>query len=290
MAAARGADLSLPGGGDTTIASASGSPSATGSGIDPFRLDGKVALITGASRGIGLAIARRVCAQGARTIVSGRNPAACEQVAEELRGAGGEARSLLLDLERIDALPAAAAEAQVMWGRIDILIANAASVTHVGPMARVDSESFDTMFRTNLKSYVWLCNQILPGMVERRDGSLVFIASTSGLVGERGLGVYAMAKAAEMQLVRNIAVEYGRHNIRANAIAPGLVKTDLTRPLWSNAEKLERVVSAYPLRRMAEPEDIAGVAAFLASTAAAFMTGQTVVVDGGGLIGGGTPV
>jgi NAD(P)-dependent dehydrogenase (short-subunit alcohol dehydrogenase family) len=271
MAAAIGAAVSQPAG-------------------DPFRLDGKVALVTGASRGIGRAIAQRLCAQGARVIVSSRDMAACEAFAGDLRANGGEARALAMDLARLDQVDESARAALALWGRIDILVANAAAVTHVGPMARVDNASFDAMFQTNLKSYVWLCNRILPGMAERRDGALVFIGSISGLVGERGLGVYAMVKAAEMQLVRNIAVEYGRHNVRANAIAPGLVRTDLTRAVWSNAEKLERIVSAYPLRRIAEPEDIAGVAAFLASPASAFMTGQTVVVDGGGLIGGGTPV
>ena len=261
----------------------------SGAVADPFRLDGKVALVTGASRGIGLAIARRLAAQGARVIISSRKLEACEQVAAELRAAGAEAVALAMDLSLTDKLDELADAALAIWGRIDILIANAGSVTHVGPLAKVDSASFDAMLQTNLKSYVWLCKRILPGMAERRDGALVFIGSISGLVGERGLGVYALAKAAEMQLVRNIAVEYGRHNVRANAIAPGLVKTDMTKALWSNAEKLERIVAAYPLRRIALPEDIAGVAAFLASPAAAFMTGQTLVVDGGGLISG-TPV
>jgi dehydrogenase/reductase SDR family member 4 len=257
---------------------------------DPFRLDGKVALVTGGSRGIGCAIAERLCAQGAKVIVSSRRIEACEEVAARARAAGGEAAAMVLDLENIGDIAVRAREATAIFGRIDILVANAGSVTHVGPMSRVDSAAFDAMLATNLKSYVWLCNALVPAMVERRDGALVFIGSISGLVGERGLGVYALAKAAEMQLVRNLAVEYGRHNVRANAIAPGLVRTDMTRPIWSNAEKLDRIVASYPLRRIAEPDDIAGVAAFLASPAAAFMTGQTLVVDGGGLIGAGTPV
>ncbi|MCC6474598.1 MAG: SDR family oxidoreductase [Burkholderiales bacterium] len=257
---------------------------------DPFRLDGKVALVTGASRGIGRAVARRLSAQGAKTILCSRDLDACESVSAELRGAGGESHALRIDLADLDGVGEAARAALSLWGRIDVLVANAGGVAHLGPMAGVSSAAFDATFQVNLKSYLWLCRQVLPGMVERRDGALLFIGSISGLAGERGLGVYALAKAAEMQLARNIAVEYGRHNVRANALAPGLVRTEMTRPLWSNDDKLRQVVSGYPLGRIAEPEDIAGAAAFLVSPAAAFITGQTLVVDGGGLIGRGTPV
>lgn len=254
-----------------------------------FDLSGRSALVTGATRGIGRAIALALAAHGARVAVSGRTAAACDAVVREIAAAGGEAIGAPLDLERIDDLAPAVEGVNRAFGRIDVLVANAAAVTHVGPMRRVTGEAFDRMFAANVKSYVWLANLVLPGMVERRDGAIVVVGSISGIVGERALGVYGLAKAAEMQLVRNIAVEYGKHNVRANAIAPGLVRTDMTKPLWSDARTLERITAAYPLRRIAEPEDIAGVAVFLASPAAAFMTGQTLVVDGGGLIGQGTP-
>jgi NAD(P)-dependent dehydrogenase (short-subunit alcohol dehydrogenase family) len=255
-----------------------------------FDLSGRVALVTGGSRGIGLAIARRLAEQGAAVAISARGADACEAAAAELRAAGARALAAPCDLSAIEALPALVKHVTDGLGPIDILVANAGAVTHVGPMKRIASEAFDAMFAANVKSYVWLANLVLPGMAERRDGAIVLIGSISGLVGERALGIYGMTKAAEMQLVRNIAVEYGRHNVRANAIAPGLVRTDMTRPLWSDPKTLERIQASYPLGRIAEPDDIAGVALFLAAPASRFVTGQTIVVDGGGLVGAGTPI
>ena len=255
-----------------------------------FDLAGKSALVTGATRGIGRAIALALAAHGARVAVSGRSEATCDVVVREIAAAGGEAIGVPLDLERLDDLAPAVERVKRAFGRIDVLVANAATATHVGPMRHVTGEAFDRMFAANVKSYVWLANLVLPGMAERRDGAIVLVGSISGIAGERSLGIYGLTKAAEMQLVRNIAVEYGKRNVRANAIAPGLVRTDMTKPLWSDPKTLERIAGAYPLGRIAEPDDIAGVAVFLASPAAAFMTGQTLVVDGGGLIGRGTPV
>jgi NAD(P)-dependent dehydrogenase (short-subunit alcohol dehydrogenase family) len=255
-----------------------------------FDLAGKSALVTGATRGIGRAIALALAEHGARVAVSGRRAGDCDAVAREIAGRGGAAIGVPLDLERAETLAPAVERVDAAFGGIDVLVANAAAVTHVGPMRNVTGEAFDRMFAANVKSYVWLANLVLPGMAARRDGAIVLVGSISGLVGERSLGIYGLTKAAEMQLVRNIAVEYGKHGVRANAIAPGLVRTDMTKPLWSDAKTLERIVSGYPLRRIGEPEDIAAVAVFLASPAAAFMTGQTLVVDGGGLIGQGTPV
>ena len=251
-----------------------------------FNLAGKTALVTGATRGIGRAIASRLAEHGANVAIHGREQSVCDAVAAEIVAQGGHAIGAAMDLGQTDLLEGLVSKVETAFG----LVANAAAVTYAGPMRGVTDEAFDRMLSINLKSHVWLANLVLPKMASRRDGAIIVIASISGIAGERSLGIYGLAKAAQMQLVRNIAVEYGRHNVRANAIAPGLIRTDISKSLWSNAEMLERITGAYPLRRAGEPDDIAGVAVFLASAAAAFVTGQTIVVDGGGLIGQGTPI
>jgi NAD(P)-dependent dehydrogenase (short-subunit alcohol dehydrogenase family) len=253
-----------------------------------FDLTAKTALVTGASRGIGRAIAERLAQHGARVLVVSRQLDACESVAAAIRSRGGAAEAYACDLSQPQAVQKLADA--LASTPIDIVAANAAGVAHVGPLAKLKLEALDAMWNANLKGHLALLQRLLPGMVARRDGAIVLTGSISGLVGESKLGGYALTKAAEMQLARNIAVEYGPHNIRCNAVAPGLVRTDMTKPIWSNDALLARITAGYPLRRIAEPDDIAGVVVFLASAAGAFMTGQTIVVDGGGMAGLGTPV
>ena len=166
-------------------------------------------------------------------------------------------------------------------GQIDILVCNAASNVHHGPSNTISDEAFSKIIDTNLKSTHWLCHMVLPGMAERRNGSIIVVSSIAGLRGSESLGTYGISKAGEIALIRNIALEYGPKNIRANAIAPGLIKTDFARALWENPEFLNKRLESTPLRRIGEPIDIAGAAVFLASGASTFMTGQVLVVDGG---------
>lgn len=254
-----------------------------------FTLEGKVALVTGASRGIGRAIARRMAAAGARIIVSSRKLEACERVVGEIRDAGGEATAIGCDVARPDDVEALAERAEAAFGRVDVLVLNAAVVSHFGPLAQLEETALDRMLSANLKSQVMLCRRLVPPMATRGEGAVVVIGSTSGLVGERSLGAYALTKAADMQLVRNLAVEYGPRGVRANAVAPGLVKTDMTRAIWSDPERLAAVLRTTALGRAAEPDDIAAAALFLASPAAACITGQVLVVDAGMTINVSTP-
>ena len=169
-------------------------------------------------------------------------------------------------------------------GPVDVLVANAAVNPWAGPMAELPDRAFDKVMATNIRSNHWLANMVLPGMKAKGGGSITFISSIGGLIGTDVLGAYALSKAAEMQLARNLAVEHGPDNIRANTIAPGMVRTDFARYLWENPETLERTTQRTPLRRIADPDEIAGAAVFLASAAGSFITGQTLVIDGGSTI------
>jgi len=253
---------------------------------DPFSLAGKRALITGGTRGIGHAIAAGFCAAGARVILSGRRQDDCDRAASAIGPDVQGAAADLADPAQVGALCRRVVE---LLGGIDVLVLNGAVVSHFGPLASLDEAAFDTMLTANVKAPLQLCRHLVPPMAERGDGAIVVIGSTSGLIGEAKLGGYALTKAAEMQLVRNLAVEYGPHGVRANAIAPGLVRTDMTRAIWSKPERLESVLKTTALRRMAEPEDIAAIALFLASDASRIMTGQTVIADAGMTINLSTP-
>ena len=250
-----------------------------------FDLTGKTALITGSTRGIGRAIAEQMARLGAKVVVSSRKADACEaaaaQINEAVKGAPGEAFPIACNIAHKEQLQALVDRAIRQCGQIDILVCNAASNVHHGPSATISDEAFSKIIDTNLKSTHWLCHMVLPGMVARRDGVIIVVSSIAGLRGSTALGTYGISKAGEMALVRNIAVEYGPHNIRANAIAPGLIKTDFARALWENPDFLNERLQSTPLRRIGEPDDIAGAAVFLASKAASFMTGQVLVVDGG---------
>ncbi len=246
-----------------------------------FELDNKVALITGSSRGIGRAIAIQMARAGARVVVSSRKREACEPVADEIRKAGGEAIVIPCNISYKDQLQSLVEATIEAFGGIDILVCNAATNPVYGPMTTLDDEAFDKIMGTNVRSNFWLCNMVAPQMAGRGDGAIIIVSSIGGTMGSRHIGVYGISKAADFQLARNLAVEWGRHNVRANCIAPGLIKTDFAKALWENPEAVRHVEKATPLGRIGEPDDIAGIAVFLASRAANFMTGQAVVADGG---------
>jgi NAD(P)-dependent dehydrogenase (short-subunit alcohol dehydrogenase family) len=251
-----------------------------------FDLSGKVAIVTGSSRGIGRSIAEHLAAAGAKVVVSSRKAPACEEVVAVIRKSGGEAIAIPAHIGDKAQLQNLVDETRKQWGRIDILVCNAASNPYYGPMSGLPDEAFDKILKNNIVANHWLANLVLPGMAQRKDGAVVIVSSIGGLKGTATLGAYAISKAADMQLARNLALEWGMHNIRVNCIAPGLVKTDFAKALWDNPEILAHYESQTPLRRIGQPDDIGGIAAFLASPAAAFITGQTIVADGGVTIAG----
>ncbi len=250
-----------------------------------FDLGGKVAVITGSTKGIGKAIAYRMAEHGAKVVVSSRKADACEAVTKEINDAfPGSAVSIPCNISYKDQLQNLVAKSREAFGKIDILVCNAAVNPYAGPMADCPDEAFDKIMAVNVRSNVWLANMVLPEMKERRDGVVIIVSSIGGLRGSSILGAYGISKAADFQLARNIAVEYGAYNIRANAIAPGLIKTDFARYLWENPDILKASTAGAPLKRIGEPDEIAGMAVLLASKAGAFATGQGIVIDGGATI------
>jgi NAD(P)-dependent dehydrogenase (short-subunit alcohol dehydrogenase family) len=251
-----------------------------------FDLEDKVAVITGSSRGIGRAIAELYAEAGARVVVSSRKLDACEAVVAAIKERGGRAIAVPCNISRKEECAALIERTREAFGRVDILVCNAAVNPYYGPLTEIPDEAFDKIMGTNIRSNLWLCRLVMPEMAERKDGAVIVVSSIGGLRGSPSIGAYAVSKAADMQLVRNLAVEWGRFNIRVNAIAPGLVKTDFARALWENPELREITLKQTPLQRLGEPEDIAGAALFLAAPAGRFVTGTTLVVDGGVMIAG----
>jgi NAD(P)-dependent dehydrogenase (short-subunit alcohol dehydrogenase family) len=251
-----------------------------------FDLSDRVAVITGSSRGIGRAIAEQMAAAGAKVVVSSREAAVCDEVVAAIKAKGGAAVALpcnIADRARVEALVAGARTA---FGRIDIMVCNAAVNPYYGPLAEITDEAWDRIMTSNIRSNLWLAKLVRPEMAAREDGVIIIVSSIAGLRGSPGLGAYAVSKAADFQLARNLATEWGKHNIRVNCIAPGLVKTDFAKALWDNPETLAVTLRQTPLGRIGEPEDIAGIAVFLAAPAGRFITGQVIVADGGVTIAG----
>jgi dehydrogenase/reductase SDR family protein 4 len=246
-----------------------------------FDLSGKVALITGSTRGIGKAIAEEMAKAGAKVAVSSRKADACEAVRAEFEKKGYDVLARPCNVSRKEEVQALFDETVKKWGKVDIAVANAASNPYYGPLTGLPDEAFDKIFANNVKSVLWLASLTLPGMAERGGGSFITIGSIGGIVANTIIGAYGMSKAADHHLVRNLAAEWGPKNVRVNAIAPGLIKTDFAKALWEDDARRKDREQATPLRRIGEPKDISGIAVFLASDAAAFMTGQVIVADGG---------
>jgi NAD(P)-dependent dehydrogenase (short-subunit alcohol dehydrogenase family) len=253
-----------------------------------FDLTGRVALVTGSSRGIGRAIAERFAEHGASVVISSRKAEACVQTAESINRACGRevTKPIAANISSKDELRHLVEETARTFGRIDILVCNAASNPYYGALGGISDDQFRKIFDNNVLANHWLTQLVAPGMIERKDGSIVIVSSIGGLKGSPVIGAYNVSKAADFQLARNLAVEWGKHNVRVNCIAPGLIKTDFARALWENPQTLRAVTATTPLGRIGEPDEIAGAAVYLVSRAGSFMTGQTIVVDGGATIAG----
>ena len=248
-----------------------------------FSLKGKVAVITGSSKGIGKAIAHRMAEQGAKVVISSRKAEPCAQVMAEINKlfGAGTAISIPANISSKEQLKNLVDETNRQFGQIDVLVCNAASNPYYGPMAGIEDEQFRKIFENNVLANHWLIGFVAPQMIARKDGSIIIVSSIGGLRGTPVIGAYGISKAADLQLARNLAHEYGPHNVRVNCIAPGLIKTDFAKALWEDTEALKRRTATTPLGRIGEPDEIAGAAVFLASQAGSYVTGQTIVVDGG---------
>jgi len=249
-----------------------------------FDLTDKVIVITGSTRGIGRATAEAMARAGAKVVISSRKARVCDEVAAELKAEGLDVLAVPCHVGEKDQLQNLVDRTLEHWRRIDVLVANAATNPVYGPLSELTDEAYDKIMNTNVRGAFWLCNMVLPHMARQGGGSIILLSSIAGLRGTDVIGCYGMSKAAEAALARNLALEWGPRNIRVNAIAPGLVKTDFAKALLEDPVRVERAEQRTPLRRLGEPEDIAGVAMFLASRAAAYVTGQVIVADGGELI------
>jgi NAD(P)-dependent dehydrogenase (short-subunit alcohol dehydrogenase family) len=251
-----------------------------------FDLKGKSAIITGSSRGIGRAIAEAMADHGARVVISSRKPEPCQEVADGINKKHGDGTAIAIpaNISSKDDLQAMVDETNAAFGKIDIVVCNAASNPYYGPMAGISDDAFTKILQNNIISNHWLIQMCAPQMRERKDGAVIIVSSIGGLRASPVIGAYNISKAADFQLARNLAAEFGADNIRVNCIAPGLIKTDFAKALWDNPETLKRALTGTPLKRIGEPDEIAGAAVYLASKAGAYMTGQMLVVDGGATV------
>jgi len=250
-----------------------------------FDLTGKVAIVTGGSRGIGRAICERLAQHGAKVVVSSRKLDACQEVVDGITAEGRTAMAVACNIGRKPELQALVDASVAAYGKVDILVCNAAVNPYFGPTQDIPDEAYDRIMNSNVRSNLWLCQMAIPAMAERGEGSVIIVSSIGGFRGSARLGIYGVSKAADMQLARALAVEWGPRGVRVNAIAPGLVKTDFARALWEDPVNLKKRTRDTPLLRIGEPDEIAGAAIFLASAASGFMTGQSMVIDGGVLAG-----
>jgi NAD(P)-dependent dehydrogenase (short-subunit alcohol dehydrogenase family) len=242
---------------------------------------GKAAIVTGASRGIGRAIALRLASSGARVALCSRRLEGVEAVADEIRLQGGDALPIQAHVGHPEEVAALVDQVLREFGRIDIAVSNAATNPHFGPLLSASEEQWDKVLDTNAKSVFRLCRAVAPHMEAQGGGKIINLASTAGLRPSPGMGLYGLSKALIIQLTLQLAVELGGANIQVNAIAPGVIKTRFSQLLWQTPEIAERVLSHTPLGRFGEPEDVAGLALFLASPASDYVTGAVFVVDGG---------
>lgn len=251
-----------------------------------FDLSGKIAVITGSSRGIGRSIAEAMANQGARVVITSRKAEVCEQVAAGINEKHGELRAIAIpaSISSKDQLQSLVEETRRKLGPIDILVCNAASNPTYGPMGEISDEHFRKILDNNVISNNWLIGLVAKSMKEKKDGAIIIISSIGGMKGSTGIGAYNISKAADFQLARNLAVEFGPENVRVNCIAPGLIKTDFARALWEDEKGLAARMERTPLGRIGLPDELAGAAIFLASKAGSYVTGQTIVVDGGATI------
>jgi NAD(P)-dependent dehydrogenase (short-subunit alcohol dehydrogenase family) len=254
--------------------------------LELFDLTGKVAIITGSSRGIGKAIAERMAEHGAKVVISSRKAAPCNEVADAIDAKYGKGRAISIpaNISSKEELQRLVDETRKAFGKVDILVCNAAANPYYGPLANIGDDAFRKILENNIIANNWLISMVVPEMRERKDGSIIIVSSIGGLRGSPVIGAYCISKAADMQLARNLAVEYGADNVRVNCIAPGLIKTDFAKALWDDPETLKRSTAGAALKRIGEPDEIAGCAVMLASKAGAFVTGQNFVVDGGATI------
>jgi NAD(P)-dependent dehydrogenase (short-subunit alcohol dehydrogenase family) len=253
-----------------------------------FDLTGKVAIVTGSSRGIGRAIAEALADHGAKVVISSRKAPACQEVADAINAKHpGAAIVVTASISSKEELQHLADETRRQLGRIDVLVCNAASNPYYGPMAGISDEQFRKILDNNVVANHWLISMVAPEMLERNEGSIIIVSSIGGLKASPVIGAYNISKAADFQLARNLAAEFGPRQVRVNCIAPGLIKTDFAKALWENPQMLAAVTMHTPLQRIGEAQEIAGAAVFLASPASTFMTGQAIVVDGGATVGVG---
>ncbi len=248
-----------------------------------FDLTGTTAVITGSSRGIGKAIAHRMAESGANVVVSSRKADACEAAVAEINAAVGRDAAVSIPANIADkaSLQALVDQSIARFGKIDSLVCNAASNPYFGPQSGISDDQFTKILQNNIVSNHWLIAMVAPAMRARKDGSITIISSVGGIKGSTVIGAYCISKAADMQLARNLAAEFGPDNVRVNAICPGLIKTDFAKALWDNPEILKEATGGAPLRRIGIPDEIAAMAVLLAARGGGFMTGQSIVIDGG---------
>jgi len=253
-----------------------------------FDLSGKTAIVTGSSKGIGRSIAFAMAEHGAQVVVSSRKVDACQIVANEINkkceGGPGSAIVIPCNISDKSALQMLVDETKAKLDKIDILVCNAATNPYFGSMQDIPEEAIDKVMDNNIKSNILLCQMVIPEMIERKEGSITIISSIGGIKASTVIGAYNVTKAADIMLVKNLAAEFGQHNVRTNAIAPGLFRTDFAKALWENPNILKASTAGCPMKRIGEPDEIGGAAVFLASKAASFVNGHTLVVDGGSII------